>query len=186
MSGRGLTSTEVSYISKDSIRLFHLVEMVFSSTLYFTTAPINLIYGANVYQSAGELLNVGDIKENIVPTIQSTNVVMSGVPSVNIAVMLSEDYVDAPVIITIITLNERNEIEFSRDTLWYIQKPSFSEDVQSGSAILTWHLANHFASFEQKRGMFLNENDHQRFYSGDTFLKLADQTQRNIPWGRKG
>jgi len=159
--------------------------MQLTVTEYFTTAPCDISYGGNTYLSTNRLMSVSNIKESMSPTVGTATITMSGIDSSNISIMLTENFVDAPVIISMVILDENNTTLLVKDIFTGgLQDPSLSEDRDSGTATIVWACTGFWATFEQKGGMYCNINDHQRHYPGDTFFKYADQSQREVKWGR--
>ena len=185
MANRGMTAAEIAKWSDPNGKYAYLVKLVFSTTLYFTTAPKDIIYDAHLYSSTGDLLEISDITEDIMPMVGSCSITLSCANDDNISVALLEDFIDAPVTIVLIKLTDDIDVDAALTVFeGTIKKPNVTENPETGDSRVVWSLASHWAAFEQQAGRYCNDTDQQRLYSGDTFFKFADQTLRDIKWGR--
>ena len=186
MSARGMSAANIADLSKDGVKMYHLVSIALSSTEYFTTAPIDITYGGNTYVSSGRFVSIGNITENLMPRVGTTTINMSGVDSTNISLVLTENFIDAAVNISIAILNSDDSLNFAIDHFkGTIKSFSFSEDPKSGTANLSWEVASHWADFEKTAGSYANNKDQQRTYPNDTFFTFADKTLTDIKWGKQ-
>lgn len=182
---RGFSASDLAILQRNQKRFRHLVKMEFSTVLYLTTAPADVTYSSDSYVAANQILSIGDLSENVVPTVQTTNITLSGIESDNISIMLTEDFINVPVTITAVILDTDNSVLVAVPFKYLIQSCSFDDNLDSGKLTVNWTLTSHWSNFDRVAGRWCNSRDQQYFYSGDTFFKSADQPLRSARWGQK-
>lgn len=182
---RGITDAELAWLQSNRRRFKHLVKIEWAAgTSYWTTAPIDITYLSNTYESAGGIMEIGDLVENVVPTVQSTTIKLTGILSDNISLILNNSFIDVPVTITAVLLDKTNTVQVALPFKYVGERPSCSDDLDAGTSDVILNITSHWSTFDKVAGRYCNNNDQTARYSGDTFFKFADQPLRNIRWGQ--
>lgn len=185
MANRGMSAAMLAEIAKPQLRLFHLVEMYFTTIGYLTTGRRNIVWNGNTYSALGNLLSFGDVAESADIRAGSINLVLSGVNQANIATALTENFIDRRVVIRRGFLDASDIIIVDPIILFdgRIDSWDLNEDVTTGDSTVTWKAASHWIDFERISGRRTNNEDQQVSFPGDKGFEYAAQTEE-IRWGK--
>lgn len=182
---RGLSGSVLTEIAKSQRHLAHFFEFGFSTPEYYTSHPRDLSWNSINWVSSGNVIEVGDIVEDINSNVNSVQMTLSGANTANYSVALSENYVHLPVKIYMAFIDSSDNVIDAANLLdGRIQYFSFDENQFSGKATLTWEVASHWADWERKAGRYTNNADQQVYFPGDEGFEFAGQVVKELLWGR--
>lgn len=184
MANRGMTPAVLAEIAKKQLRIVHFLEMYFATTERACTWGRHLTWGGNTYLAAGNLLTLPDISESTAMQAGSVDIVLSGVNQANIAVALTENFIEKRVVIRRGFIDTADQliidpvIKFDgRIDSWRL-----AEDADNGTSTITWTAASHWVDFERTNGRTTNDKEHQVLFPGDRFFEYAAETV-DMKWG---
>lgn len=185
MAGRGMSAAMLAEIVKQQLRLFHLVEMYFSTAGYLTTSSRNIVWSGNTYSALGNLLSFGEVEESTDIRAGSLNITLSGVNQGNIATALTENFIERRVVIRRGFRDAADQVIIDPVILFdgRIDSWSLREDVMDGTSTITWQVASHWIDFDRVYGRRTNNEDQQVWFPGDRGFEFAAQTD-DIRWGK--
>lgn len=185
MANRGMSGAMLTENAKQQTRPFHLIEFYFSTTDYLTTARRNIPWNSINYIALGNLLSFSDLEESTEIRAGSFNVVLSGVNQANIAVALTENFIERRIVIRRGLLDVNDAIVVDPVILHdgRIDGWNLNEDVTNGTSTIKWNAASHWIDFERVAGRRTNNEDQQVWFPGDKFFEFAAQNDE-IRWGK--
>ncbi len=185
MANRGMSAAMLSEIAGQKIRIFHLLELYFSTVGYLTTARRNIVWNGNTYHALGNWLSFGEVEESTEIRSGTMNVTLSGVNQANIQMALTENFIERSVIVRRGFLNATDQIVIDPLVIFdgRVDSWSLTEDVVQGTSTIVWQAASHWIDFDRTYGRRCNSEDQQIFFPGDRFFEFAAQTDE-IRWGR--
>jgi hypothetical protein len=165
-----------------------LIRFEFDTPTYYTDAPYPIVFDGNTYTSAGDLINIEDVTEEMGLKYDTLSVALSGVNQANIAIALSANYIDKKVVMLIGAIDVDNNI-VSSPVEYYtgmVESYGIDEDMDSGTSIVTWVTASHWSSFDFVAGRRTNDDDQQFHFPGDLGLEFTSEivTEKAMTWGK--
>lgn len=186
MSGRGMTAAMLAEISKPQVKMFHLLELHFSTVLRFTDYGRDLEWNGNDYLSDGNLISISNPSDTLSLSVGTLTITLSGANLANIALPLSENFNDVVVWLYRGFIDASGEI--IADPLGkkgQIDTWATEEDPRGGYSRVVWTVSNHWATWKQSGGRRTNDNDQQAAYPGDKFFEFAGLlADKEKTWGR--
>lgn len=187
-------------VEKDSARVFHLLELHFSTPLYLTDNFYNIDYdsvtapdnGTNTYSAAGQLLAFGTVSETTQIKVNSISVSISGVDTSDISDIVHGDVFNKRVVIYRTFLDDNNAFQTNRTFIMFdgnIRNFSASEGVEQSTISL--NVASHWANFQATKGRRTNKSSQaftKQYGSTNTFVNdtgfdFSSTQVRDIRWG---
>jgi hypothetical protein len=170
-----------------------LLEFHFGTTLYFTTANIDLSYdsatapdsGANSYIAQGLFLNYKDIVENSDLRVGTLDLSFTAVDPTMVAVLINNDFIDKRVVLYRAVLND--DYSFTSNDVFTIFDGRVSgwkltEGTNSANVVLS--VASFFADFNRTNGRRTNPASQNLHFSSDKGMDFSPQIVKDIKWGR--
>lgn len=185
MPSRGMSAAMLTEIAKQQIRPVHFIELYFSTTEYLTTGRRNITWSGNTYSALGNLLDFGETDESTDMRAGSVNIMLSGVNQGNIAIALTENFIERRAVIRRGFLDASDQIIVDPIILFdgRIDSWGLSEDVTGGTSVITWSAASHWVDFERVSGRRTNNEDQNVWFPGDKGFEFAAQADE-IRWGK--
>lgn len=168
--------------------IFHLLRFDFDTPTYYTDLPYSIIFGGNTYISAGDMIEVEDVTEELELKYDTLSIMLSGVNQANIAIALTAAYIDKKVKMYIGAVDVNGDIVV--DPMEYytglVESFSIGEDVKTGKSTLVWVAGSHWSLFDMVSGRMTNDADQQYHFPGDKGLEFASEiiTEQVSTWGR--
>jgi hypothetical protein len=104
---RSVDSLMISDLSERTFRYAFLVNLALDmGNLAFTSLTRSVAYNSINYIGAGNLGSVGAIQESTTADPRSCDISLSGVNSTTLSALITENYMNRPVTIHVVTLNE--------------------------------------------------------------------------------
>ncbi len=186
---RGLTSAVKTELATGNINPILLVEIEFSTPIYFTNASFNIVSDVSgtsrTYSSSGHFKAISNVSETNQPTKNSLSIQLSGVEQSLIAVALNENIINDNVYIYRGFLNSSNSLIADPFLLFFGTIDEFTITDALDTANLTLTITSHWGNFGKTSGRTTTDNSQQRFFSADKGMEFSALTVRDIRWGRE-
>jgi len=185
MANRDLTSGMLTEIAKDDLEYFLLLEIQFSTVIRQTTAQRDVVFGGNTFNSDGNLLALGAVKEEVGMIVPKMNIVLSGANQANIAAALSEDYNNIKVLLHIGCFDDAGAVITDPLNIFsgFLDTYIMSDDPSSGVSTLTWTAIDDLGRFQKKTGRRNNSKIQQLHFPGDLGFDFSNEPVVNLNWG---
>ena len=182
---RSLNALTITALQQDSIRLAHLVEFNFSTTLRLTDYYHEIESGGNTFLPVGHLLDIGQPQETQELRVGSIGFKISGVDQSYIYIFLNQEYINKRARIWKAVLDSQGQIIGDTILTFDGQITGFSIEDSEDSSVISLTCASHWADFERKAGRLTNNNSQQYFFPSDTGFQFAANSIKDIKWGKK-
>jgi len=208
---RTLDSSITTALSSGDIEPFFAFKMAFdTTTLFLYTGLGTITIGSDTYTGVGSLLNFSNVEESADIGAKSVSITLSGIPSANLSLALTEPYQGREVTILfgirnaniiyltdeggnfiltegggLIDITEGTEPNAS-STLFvgYIDTMDINEGVDTST--ITVKLESKLLELERTRVLRYTSAIQKALYSGDKGFDFVDQLQgETFNWGRK-
>ena len=186
---RGATSDVLAQIVAQANQPCHLFEMYLDTgTAYLTDSYTDIIWNGNNYLAAGQLLSFGGIEETATVQVTSVQVQFSGVDQEEIALFLSNEYIDRRFMIyKAFVVNNAVVVDPIAIFDGRIDAPVVNEDPVNGTCTFTLSVAQHWSDFQRLPGRHTCNADQQTFFPGDLgFEFVSSLVDMTLYWGRSG
>ena len=181
---RGLNSSFVTELAKDSFDLCNLMFIDVGSGIYVTDYFHDITYDGDTYLASDHLISIGSPRESRDLRVNTLNVALSGVEQSFISLFLQNDFVNRRVLIYKGAMSG-GSIVGAPMTLFDGRLTRFEVRESNDTSEVVLEVASHWADFEKKAGRLTNNNSQQFFFSGDVGFEYAANTVRDLKWGRK-
>lgn len=187
-------------VEKDSARVFHLLELHFSTALYLTDNFYNITYdsathlegSAPTYNAAGNLLGFSNVSETTQIKVNTITVSISGIDTSDISDIIHGDVFNKRVVIYRTFLDDNNAFQTNRTFQIFdgnIKNFSATEGIEQSTISL--NVASHWANFEAKNGRRTNKASQSitkqygstNTFVNDTGMDYSATQIRDIKWG---
>jgi hypothetical protein len=182
---RGLSSTIITELEKDDIRLAGLIYMDIGSGQYLTDYAHDLVAGGVTYTSSTHLLSVGAPRESRDLRVNTVSVTLSGVQQTYLTLFLTNDHVNRQVKFSKALVDDDGAVIGDSILAFDGRITRFEIKESSRTSEITIEVASHWADFEKTAGRLTNTNSQQRFFPNDLGFAYAANTIRDLRWGRK-
>jgi hypothetical protein len=190
---RNIPAALQTKLAGKSVFVADLIELHFSTPLYFTTTNINLQYdsptapesGVQTYLAQGLFLNYGDIIENSDLRVGTLELSFTAVDPTMVAVLINNDFIDRRVVLYRLVLN--SDYSFTDDDVFTIfdgRISGWTLREEQGSANVTLSVASFFADFNRTNGRRTNPASQNLFFPNDKGMDFSPQIVKDIRWGR--
>ena len=185
---RSLTAALISAISQQDINTtFVLIDINFSTPVYYTTFSRAVVYDSNTYVPSAGIMELEASSESVDFLVGTLSLVLSGANQANISAALSEDFIDKQLLIRRAVLDGAGAIIADPVILFDGRLNSYSIDYTplNGISRVTWEVTTHWADFDRKRGRLTNNESQQSIYPGDKGLEFASAINDAITWSQQ-
>jgi len=147
----------------------------------------------NTYQATGNLLSFDTIQETTDLQISSLSVMLSGVDRTFTAALLSYEYIDQPLRVYRVFVDENEEVQhvpllaFSGN----IDSPIITDDPEAGFSTISITAASTFVDFERRSGRKTNQSEQDLYTTvnsisaADTGFEFNAASRTDMWWGRE-
>ena len=181
---RPINAATISALQSDAIRLCHLVQLDFATTVRLTDNYHEVTSDEGLFTPAGHLLDIGQPQETQELRVGSISITLSGVEQSYISFFLGQDYVNRRARIWKAVLSESGAIVGEPILTFDGQITGYSIQDKEDSSTIEMNCASHWADFERKAGRLTNTNSQQYFFPLDTGFRFAANSMKDIKWGR--
>lgn len=176
MANRGLSAGAIAELGAKAVEMYSLLRIDFSTPVYYTTAPYDILYndgdGTQRYSSLGVLLRIPTITESLKIKPETLTISLSGAVAAVFPLLLLENK-NAPVYVSKYLVGVAEGVLLFKG---FTDSYGTVENAQKGTATVSLRVANHWSNWEAKHGVFLSDAEQQRLYSGDLGLEYANIT----------
>ncbi len=181
MAQRGLSAAAIAELGNARVEFYHLVRIDFSTPVFYTTAPYDIDYAGNTYQSLGALLSVPDITESLKIKPGTVSLKMSGALQSMHALLLSESR-NANVYIYRYMPSVGEAVLLFRG---FTDSYATREETRGGKSTVEISVSNHWSNWDANAGRVLADANQQRLYPGDRGLEFFGVTDDVLTyWGQ--
>lgn len=198
MSNRGITGAELlAEVGKHSVEYYECVEIQVGSGYYITNAPRDLTVDAQPYRALGQLLDFGDVEENITFEVAQLEVRVSALPAYDdndaswTNRILNEEYQNRPVVISRVYIDANGDTVGSFEIYkGYINTVGIKH-APTGESSVSIDTSSHWIDFERTNGRFTNSTSQQhsgdlnaglQYFENDLGFEFAKRVQKDIEW----
>ena len=182
---RGLNSTLITELEKDSFRLCSLVFIDVGSGVRLTDYGHDITYDSNTYLSSEHLLKIGEPKESRELRVNTMSLLLSGVEQTYISLFLGNDYINRQLLIYRAGISSAGAVIGEPFLAFDGRLTRFEITEGRNLSEVTVEAASHWADFDKKSGRLTNNNSQQQFFPDDIGFQYAANTIRDLKWGRK-
>lgn len=208
---RTLESSITTAIASGDIEPFFAFKLAFdTTTLFLYTGLGTITIGSDTYTGVGSLLNFSNVEESADIGAKSVSITLSGIPSTNLSLALSEPYQGREVTILFgirnanvtFLVNQSGDFILTEDggliditegeepnatsTLFvgYIDQMDINEGVETSS--ITVKLESKLLELERTRVLRYTSAIQKALFTGDKGFDFVDELQgQTFNWGRK-
>lgn len=181
---RGINSSLITELAKDSFNLATLLSIDVGSGVYLTDYAHDITYSGDTYTASDHLISVGSPKESRDLRVNTVNIGLSGVEQTYISLFLQNEFINRQVLIYKAAISA-GSIVGAPMTLFDGRLTRFEVRESGSNSEVIIEVASHWADFEKTNGRLTNNNSQQFYFSGDLGFQYAANTVRDLKWGRK-
>ena len=209
---RTLDANITSAITSDNIEPFFAFELAFdTTTLYLYTGVGNITIGGNTYVGVGSILSFDNVEESSDIGAKSVSITLSGVPSSNLSLALSEPYQGREITILFGIRNANLLFLASEDGEFILTQEGGVLDISSGGldndatstlfvgyidqmdinegpevSTITVRIESKLLELNRSRVLRYTSAVQKSLYSGDKGFDFVDSLQgQTFNWGRR-
>lgn len=181
---RGINAATITALKTNSFNLASLVQIDFPSPIRITdwARPIPAL--STTFLSSGNLLEIGQSSESAEPSVNSTNIILSGVDQIYIAAFLTNNYMDVRARIWRAVMTTSDAIVGDPFLVFDGRITGFAIDDSDENSVVTVEIATHWKDFELSKGRRTTRNSQQYYFPADKGLDYAGVTVKNLKWGK--
>ena len=199
---RTLDSSIIAALSSGDIEPFFAFKMEFdTTTLRLYTGLGDITIGSDTYTGVGSLLSFTNVEESADIGAKSVTITLSGIPSTNLSLALTEPYQGREVTIlfgirnanTVFLVDQNGLIDITESSepdasstlfVGYIDQMDITEGPETSSISVV--LESKLLELERTRVLRYTSAIQKALYSGDKGFDFVDQLQtQTFNWGRK-
>ena len=185
---RGFNTTAVTESKKSFNSIATLVEVIVDSSdpAYMTDYARNISYDGKTWVATG-IMSVSSVVETSTNTIETLTVSLSAIPDEYVKLFLDYNYIDRPVKLHKVFLDEAGAIVGNGRLLFdgRIDSATITHDIDSYTATAQITASSHWVDFSRKSGRNTNDSHQQSYFSGDSCFEFAIEYDREIKWGQE-
>jgi len=185
----------LSYVDSYDLELFYLVSFYFDSatlriTDYFRDIKYNFGSGLETFISSGSLVSIGSTEESTNLNNTQISITMSGADSANIALAMSENYLNKRVLLRRGFFNNEGteDVDIIRPFIIFdgrISSVQLTNNPQEGDSNVVWTIASHWADFDKKTNRkCTNEDAKAHGFTTETGFDFIYNQIGDRTWGR--
>ncbi|MCP4545952.1 MAG: hypothetical protein GY835_05740 [bacterium] len=187
MSGRGASAPYITAAGQARNCIVHLVEIVFQEAIVrLTDAVSSITFRDQVYYAFGHSLEFTGIEEVRNPEISKLTLALSGVDRSMVALVLSLNYIDRPVTIYRLFLDNNGAAIGDCSPLFRgrTDSPSILEDPDAGTCTVAFSVSSVWGATGRHPGRHTNDEEQQIYFPGDKGFEFTSQlVETTFMWG---
>lgn len=199
MASRGITGALLTEIGKHSVEYYECLNITVGSGYFITNAPRDITIPGHIssYKAVGQMLDFGDIEENVTFEVTGLEIRLSALPAYDDAGaswanrVLTETYQNRPVYMFRVYLDANGD--YVGHFLIY---EGFIDNVSivfspSGESAVSIETSSHWVDFQRTNGIYTNLNSHQSraqinpslaSMATDLGFVYAAEVQKDLEW----
>ena len=178
----------INETQKPVVQYYELVAIQAGSGYYITNAPWNISYNGHNYISAGALMNIDSIQENIGFEIERLSITVGGIDPLPgdsdpfITTVLNIDYVDKPVTIHRAYYNSDIYVDSVEVYNGYINSAGVTNGLGDSGAVVRIETSNNWTDFSRISARYTNDTSQQNLFPGDLGFEYSVEVQKQVEW----
>lgn len=188
MGDRDMTSAMLAELDNAKVQPVYLVELEFDAgTAYATDASRAVVWDGNTYVATYGLMGFDGLSETGELLVNQVTVSLSGVDTAKgLDAILNDDFLDRDMRIYIAMQDDSGAIVSDPLKIFEgrMDRPSFSEDPDSGTATVSVRGTPAWADFGRRPGRHTNDEEQQFYFSGDLGFEFVSELPKVLTWGR--
>jgi hypothetical protein len=184
-AGRTLSADMVTEVTATQLAPILLADLQFSTPVYLWSGYGSLPYGGVTYLGIGTLGDISPIEETTDLAARGISLKLSGVPTANVALALTENYQGRACTVLFGALSPTAGTIISSPITVFSGKMDVmqvSDDGQSATIIMT--AESRLMDFKRPREIRYTDEEQQNLFAGDVGLEFVNDIQEKpIYWG---
>ena len=182
---RGLASTLIAELGKDHVVSVNLLDIVLDSgELNITNGYAPIVWGGKTYQPTGHFLTFEDVDESAQAQVNDCVAQLSGVDKTNIALVLSNFYLNRTARLFWAVLDEDSQVI---DALKLIEgrmdAPTITEDPTQGTSTVSVRIVNIWSDYARQNGRRTNSASQAQHFPDDRGFSNVSNSILHLVWG---
>lgn len=184
-AGRSLSGDMVTEVTTAQLSPILLASLNFSTPVYLWTGYGNLVYNSTTYLGLGTLGTISPVEETTDLAARGISMKLSGVPTANVAIALTENYQGRECSIMFGALSPTAGTLISSPVTVFsgrMDVMQITDDGQSAEIIVT--AESKLMDFKRPREVRYTDEEQQQLYAGDVGLEFVNDIQEKVVyWG---
>lgn len=184
-AGRTLSADMVTEVTTAQLSPILMASLNFSTPVNLWTGYGNLSYNSTTYYGLGTLGTISPVEETTDLAARGISMKLSGVPTANVAIALTENYQGRECSIMFGALSPTAGTLISSPVTVFsgrMDVMQISDDGQSAEIIVT--AESKLMDFKRPREVRYTDEEQQQLYSGDVGLEFVNDIQEKVVyWG---
>jgi hypothetical protein len=184
-AGRTLSSDMVTEVTTAQLSPILLANLGFSTPVYLWTGYGSLFYNSTTYLGLGTLGTISPVEETTDLAARGITMKLSGVPTANVSLALTEDYQGRECSILFGALSPTAGTLISSPVTVFAGRMDVmqvSDDGQTAEIIMT--AESRLMDFKRPREVRYTDEEQQNLFAGDLGLEFVNDIQEKaIYWG---
>ena len=184
-AGRTLSANMVTEVTTAQLSPILLASLSFSTPVYLWTGYGSLVYNSTTYLGLGTLGTISPVEETTDLAARGITMKLSGVPTANVSLALTEDYQGRECAILFGALSPTAGTLISSPVTVFsgrMDVMQVSDDGQTAEIIMT--AESRLMDFKRPREVRYTDEEQQNLFAGDLGLEFVNDIQEKaIYWG---
>jgi len=184
-AGRTLSADMVTEVTTTQLSPILMASLNFSTPVNLWTGYGNLSYNSTTYYGLGTLGTISPVEETTDLAARGISMKLSGVPTANVAIALTENYQGRECSVMFGALSPTAGTLISSPVTVFsgrMDVMQISDDGQSAEIIVT--AESKLMDFKRPREVRYTDEEQQQLYSGDVGLEFVNDIQEKVVyWG---
>lgn len=184
-AGRTLSANMVTEVTTAQLSPILLANLGFSTPVYLWTGYGSLVYNSTTYLGLGTLGTISPVEETTDLAARGITMKLSGVPTANVSLALTEDYQGRECSILFGALSPTAGTLISSPVTVFAGRMDVmqvSDDGQTAEIIMT--AESRLMDFKRPREVRYTDEEQQNLFAGDLGLEFVNDIQEKaIYWG---
>lgn len=184
-AGRTLSADMVTEVTATQLAPILLADLQFSTPVYLWSGYGSLAYGGVTYLGIGTLGTISPIEETTDLAARGISLKLSGVPTANVAIALTENYQGRACTVLFGALSPTAGTLVSSPITVFRGKMDVMQISDDGqSAEITMTAESRLMDFKRPREIRYTDEEQQNLFAGDVGLEFVNDIQEKpIYWG---
>jgi hypothetical protein len=184
-AGRTLSANMVTEVTTAQLSPILLANLGFSTPVYLWNGYGNLVYNSTTYLGLGTFGTISPVEETTDLAARGITMKLSGVPTANVSLALTEDYQGRECSILFGALSPTAGTLISSPVTVFsgrMDVMQISDDGQTAEIIMT--AESRLMDFKRPREVRYTDEEQQNLFAGDLGLEFVNDIQEKaIYWG---
>lgn len=184
-AGRSLSAGMVTEVTTAQLSPILMATLGFSTTVNLWTGYGNLVYNSTTYLGLGTLGTISQVEETTDLAARGITMKLSGVPTANVALALTEDYQGKECSILFGALSPTAGTLIASPVTIFSGRMDVMQITDDGqTAEITMSAESRLMDFKRPRELRYTDEEQQNLFAGDLGLEFVNDIQEKaIYWG---